>query len=147
MNVLPLLTIIIVIPAIAFFLANKKKNDNRLSKNDNRHKELNYLYEYQFFLLSVLQIKNQLLTRLAAINYDNVPYETFFTPFEITILKKQIIASMEELEEMIIKQAISAEDFQFKTDQLRKRIDLVLLPLSEIQHKLGNDYDETNIVA
>jgi hypothetical protein len=136
-------------PAVTFFLAYKKEKnkEHRLSENDSWREELNSLYRYQYLLLSALQVKNQFLGKLAAINYDNMPYEPFFTPFEITILKNQIIAGMEALEEQVIKQNISSEDFQHETDQLSKRIDLLTMPMTEIKHKLGVDYNETKIVA
>ena len=145
MNALPFLTIIIVMSVITFFLV--KKREKKFSESMIRGKELNDLYEYQYFLSAAQQIKNQLLTKLSAINYDNIQYETFFSPFEITILKNQISSNIEELEEMILKQSISDEDFRFKADQLDKRIDLLSLPLAAMQHKLGDDYKENRIVA
>lgn len=130
---------------VTFFLVNKM--EERFSESIIRSKELNSLYEYQHFLSVVQQIRDQLQTKLAAINYDNIPCETFFSPFEIAILKKQISANVEELEEMFLKQSITIEDFHFKTDQLHKRIDLLSLPLAAIKNKLGDDYDESRIVA
>ena len=113
----------------------------------NPGEELNYLYEYKSFLLSVQQIRCQLQTKLSSVNYNNLQIDTFFSPFEIIILKNQINGSIEELEEMILKESISAEDFHIKTEHLNKRIELLSLPLDAIKYKLGYDYNETRIVA
>jgi len=145
MDVLPFLTIIIVMPAITFFLVTKK--EKQFLEGISRGDELSSLHEYQRFLLKARQIKNQLQAKLSAINYNTLQSETFFSPFEIAILKKEIGANIEELDEMILKQSIPVEDFYFKTDQLHKRIDLLSLPLAAIKHKLGDDYDENRIVA
>jgi len=110
-------------------------------------KELNNLYEYRHFLSNSQKIKSQLQTKLASVNYNNFHYETFFSASEINILKKEIAKEINELEETILQQSISVEDFNAKVAHLHKRIDILNLPLSSVPYNSRNNYYEVNSVA
>jgi len=130
--------------AIIFFLTGKK--ERRPNPGVYQVKELTNLYEYKYFLSKARLSIAVLQTKLAAVNYNSLQHETFFRPHEINVLKDDILRQIEELEIMVLVQSISPEEFQVKTDDLQKRINLLTTPLSTL---LGTDegYYETGIGA
>ena len=145
MSIIIFCAIIIAMSAITFLWAVKK--ENHPSSSVVRSRELTSLYEYKNFLSNALRTKYQLQIKLSAINYNNIPYHTFFNAFEVYVLKNEISQSIESLEEMILQQTISKEDFNKKVADIQKRISVITLPLDSIANRLGSEYLETAIVA
>ena len=145
MSIIIFCAIIIAMSAITFLWAVKK--ENHPSTGAVRSRELTNLYEYKNFLSNALRTKYQLQIKLSAINYGSIPYNTFFNAFEVYVLKNEISQSIESLEEMILHQTISKEDFNKKVEDIQKRISVITLPLDSIANRLGSEYLETAIVA
>ena len=145
MSVILFLSIIIVMPVITFLFACIK--EKQLSYNSSQIKELDILYAYKYILTNAEQIRSELQTKLASINYNHLQYEPFFSHFEINILKKEIDNSIEELEELILEESITVDGFHFKIDQLRKRTDIIQLPLTAIKQLKGSGYHKPGKVA
>jgi hypothetical protein len=145
MSVILFLSIIIVMPVITFLFACMK--EKQLSHNSSQIKELDILYAYKYILINTEQIRSEIQTKLASINYNHLQYEPFFSHFEINILKKEIDNSIEELEELILDESITVDGFHFKIDQLRKRTDIIQLPSNAIQRTAGGNYYKRGKVA
>jgi hypothetical protein len=144
MSVILLVSIIMVMSIITFFSTNKKERPP--SHGVFEGKELANLYEYRCFLSMTRQTIMLLQTKLAAVDYNSLQYETFFSPFEIDILREEITKQIDDLEVLVLVQSISADDFHLKTKELQKRINLLTLPLSSL-HGNADGYYEAGHVA
>ena len=145
MNVISILAFIVIMPFITFLFVNKKEKQAQNGRP--LDKQLNSLLSYKNFLLNVYQVKIELLAKLTAVNYNSLLYQTYFSTFEMSILKKDINNDIEELEKMIVQDQISIEDFSAAAERLRKRISILSIPLADLQYAAANAYLEVEQVA
>ncbi|MDB5015313.1 MAG: hypothetical protein JWQ84_145 [Mucilaginibacter sp.] len=125
MNLIFFLLINMTIPLLTFLISNKR--DKHLSERILQVTELDYLYEYKYFLSNIEQVKNELQNALAAMDFNN---KTCFTLFDITILKKEIRDSIDELTASALQQSISINEFHSQVNNLYKRINILSYPLA-----------------
>ncbi|MDF2430742.1 MAG: hypothetical protein JWP44_373 [Mucilaginibacter sp.] len=125
MNTILFCLVIISMPLLTFLLANTR--EKQFSKKTVQGTELDYLYEYKSFLLNIGQVKNELQDALEAMNFDK---QTCFTLFDLTILKKEIRNSIEELSASALQKSISINEFHSRANDLHKRINILSHPLA-----------------
>jgi len=128
MSTVTYLIILAIMPIATFLLSHEKEtqSSDRLLQAE----EIDDLNKFRLFLYGVQGSIRELRAKLETVNYNNLQYETLFSPFEINTLKSEISHTIEELDTMVLEEAISPEDFYSQVDSIRKRIDVLTTPLA-----------------
>jgi|CryBogDrversion2_7_1035282.scaffolds.fasta_scaffold49201_1 hypothetical protein len=140
-----MIAIIIALPVINFLLAGSRIRKNSIDLLE--AKESDTLHLYKHFLYDARKSITELKDQIAAVNYNQIPYDTFFTALELAVLKNEINKEIGELENKLLVQAISTEDFDASIIALKKRADLLTLPLTRLHFALGDQPLKSKAVA
>jgi hypothetical protein len=133
MSILLFFAIVMVITSVSFLVVTgKERREKRAIGKLRTSNELKNLYEYKYFLKGVKQAKMELHIKLTTISYYKLQSKIFFSPFEINVLKDDISTNIQELEQMILQQAILPADFNRQIQHINKRIDVLSYPLASV---------------